>query len=287
MTTTLFSPSSPSQNRLQSISPVSGSPSSVVSPTPTIVTTPVVTYNGLPTTDQRVRISLPPGSPSIFYKDSTNALLAILQNTNGVLFPVQPSSTINFSANYQQMAVTHSNFAYYGYQNSELKPIDVSCIFPVRSPYDGWYVLAAMTFLRALTFMFTGNDGNYAGAPPIVARLSGMGFGGFDNIPIIITNVQTSYPDNVDYVTVSVPTVLGGGLEYAKVPTEVTITVSCQPVFSRAFASQFSTLGFASAADRLLGPQTPSFNTTVNVTTTAPPAIETIPSAPLTTLISG
>lgn len=241
----------------------------------TSVVQPSVTLNGTQVNDQRVRISLAPGSPNIYYKDSANTLLAPLADTNGVLFPVQPAAMLGYSANYEQVQVTHSNFAYFAYQNSQINTIDLGCEFPVRSPYDGWYVLAAMNFLRAITFMFTGNDGNYAGAPPPIVRLTGMGFGGFDNIPVVITNVQTTYPENVDYVTVSVPTTVGGGLEYVKVPTSVAISVGCQPVFSRAFASNFSALGYGSAADRLLGPVQTVPPTTVYVTATPSPTLET------------
>lgn len=240
---------SPQQTRLQSL----GANLSTIA-TNTVVT-PAVTYNGSSINDKRVRISLPPGAPDIYYKDTTNSLLSVLTQTNGVLFPLQPAVNMNFAANYEQTQVTHSNFAYYGYKNSEIKSIDVSCVFPVRTPYEGWYVLATINFLRALTMMFTGNDGNYAGSPPPVVRLTGMGFGGFDNIPVVITNVATAYPDNVDYLTVGVPIQVGGtSLEYAKVPTETTITISCQPMFSRTFASQFSATLFGSGANRLLGP---------------------------------
>jgi hypothetical protein len=219
--------------------------------------TPTVTLSGEPLNDKRVRISMLPNSPAIFYTDPNNTLLySYLTATNGVLFPFQPKVDISFSANYQPQKVIQSNFMFYSYENSEIKAIDLTCDFPVRNPYEGAYVIAAITFLRALTLMFTGNDTEYglAGSPPLIVRLLGMGFGGLDYIPIAVTNVATSYPDNVDYVTIPIP---GLNNELTKVPTMTTITINCIPMFSRAFASQFSTIDFSTGIQRLLGPYPP------------------------------
>lgn len=222
---------------------------------------PTVTFAGNPINDKRVRISMLPGSPAIFYTDTTNLLLQPLSTTNGVLFPFQPKVDISFSANYQSQKVLQSNFVFYNYENSEMKSIDLSCDFPVRNVYEGQYVVAAITFLRALTMNFTGNDNKngLAGAPPLVVRLLGMGFGGLDYVPVAVTNVTTSYPDNVDFVTIPIP---GLNNELTKLPVMMSISVSCVPMFSRTFASQFSALDFSSGAIRLLGPNPPAETTT-------------------------
>ena len=241
----------PSSNRLSTLNLLSTS-----SPTP------VVTLAGSQLNDKRVRIAMLPNSPSIFYKDKDNPLLYnYLGATNGMLFPFQPKVDISFSANYQAQKVTQSNFTFYSYENSELKPFELTCDFPVRNPYEGQYVIAAMTFLRSLTMMFTGNDtksigsgATLAGSPPMVVSLQGMGFGGLDFIPVVITNVTTSYRDDVDYVTVTFPGVPMLADEIIKVPTLMTISVSCTPMFSRDFASQFSALNFSFGDRRLLGP---------------------------------
>lgn len=212
--------------------------------------------------DKRVRIAMLPGSPAIFYKDQGNPLLYnYLGATNGVLFPFQPKVDISFSANYQAQKVTQSNFVFYSYENSELKPFDLTCNFPVRNPFEGQYVIAAITFLRSLTMMFTGNDNNFgnngldlAGSPPLVVSLQGMGFGGLDYVPIVVSNVTTSYSDDVDYVTITLPGVANLANETIKLPSMLSISVSCIPMFSRAFASQFSALDFSTGARRLLGP---------------------------------
>lgn len=250
-----FSALDPSSSRLQSLN-------MSVFNTPT----PIVTMAGSLLNDKRVRISMMPNSPAIFYKDINNTLLYnYLGATNGVLFPFQPKVDISFSANYQAQRVTQSNFAFWSYENSEMKPFELTCDFPVRNPFEGQYVISAITFLRALTFMFTGQDNNvnnnqlnFAGSPPMIVALNGMGFCGLDNIPIVITNVTTSYPDNVDYVTITMPGVNTLANEIMKLPSLMTISVSCTPVFSREFASQFGAINFAYGAARLQGPIIPS-----------------------------
>ena len=252
---------SPRNSRLQSLKLTSSSTSN-----------PIVTLAGAAINDKRVRISMMPNSPAIFYKDSQNKLLYnYLGATNGVLFPFQPKVDISFSASYQSQKVSQSNFAFWSYENSELKPFEISCDFPVRNPFEGQYVIAAMTFLRSLTFMFTGQDSlqaglpSLAGSPPMIVSLNGMGFGGLDNIPIVVTNVTTSYPDNVDFVSITMPGVDSLSNEIMKLPSLMSISVSCTPVFSRDFASQFSTYAFSYGAQRLQGPVVPSKVTTSQI----------------------
>lgn len=232
----------PSSGRLSTLNIPSGS-----------ISSPAVTMNGNPINDRRVRVSMLPNSPAIFYNDSTNSLLQPLATTNGVLFPYQPKVDISFSASYQVQKVLQSNFAFYNYENSEMKAFDLTCDFPATNAYEGSYVIAAMTFLRALTMMFTGNDtsNNLAGSPPLIVRLLGMGFGGLDYIPVAVTNVTSSYPDNVDYITIPIP---GLNNELTKIPILTTISINCVPMFSRQFASQFSALDFAKGIQRLTGP---------------------------------
>jgi hypothetical protein len=212
---------------------------------------PTVTYSGVSNLDKRVRIGmLPNTNKAIFYTDPKNILLSPLVDTHGVLFPYQPKIDIGFSANYQTQKVAQSNFSFHSYEQSEMKPIEVSGEFPIRNSLEGNYVVACITFLRSLTMMFTGNDKN-PGSPPLVVALSGMGFTGLDTIPVVITNVNTSFADNVDYLSIPI-TGLNG--EITRLPTIMNISVSCQPMFSRAFASAFSVESFSSGTTRLLGP---------------------------------
>ena len=254
-----------------SVSIVNNRVNSLNLPTQLVSTTPSVTFSGLPISDKRVRISPLPKSTSISFVN----LLAPLAATNGVLFPYQPKIDISYSANYQSQKVAQSNFTFYNYEHSELKPITISCDFPVRNQLEGQYVIAAITYLRSLTMMFTGNDGQFAGSPPQLVSLIGMGFGGLDSIPVAITDVTTSYPDSVDFVSIQLPDPIN---EFTKVPTLLNISVSCQPMFSRTFASSFSTRNFALGAQRLLGPNYVQPSTT----NSSSPVVENDVSATIT-----
>ena len=298
--------SNPTLTRLSSLNSY-GNPLASLRSIP--VPTPAITVNGKSTIDGRVRVRMLPGSPSIFYKDPSNLLLSPLAATDGVVFPFQPAVAISFSANYQEQKVVHSNFAFRSYENSELKPITLTCDFPVRTPFEGQYVIAALHFFRCLTMMFTGVDGSFAdggssflpnvgvgsslaGSPPLVVSLYGMGFGGLDSIPVAVTDVTTTFPDTVDYVSVSIPGLNG---EITKVPTMLTISLNVTPMFSRAFAASFGALNFSYGQTRLMGPTpiSPDKYTVSNVedngvlVTDAPltiPATSPIPTLPVANL---
>ena len=202
-------------------------------------------------TDLRVKISLPWKSPDIFYKDSSNKLMAPLAKTFGFLFPIQPAMALTFEAEYQTTKPTHTNFSYQHYTSSSIAPITLTGDFPVRSRYDATYVMAGIQFLRSCTRMFNGQDGNLAGAPPVIVRLTGLGFSGYDNLPVVITNCTVSYPDSLDYITFSP----FGNSELAKMPVDVNIQLTLSPVFSRSFiTNHYSTTKFSKAEIRLLGP---------------------------------
>ena len=217
--------------------------------------------NNVDMTDRRVRISMPPQAPDIFYKDTANPLMAPLAKTRGFIFPIQPNISIAYEAAYQDSKPTHSNFPYYHYTNSAISPISLTGDFPVRTTLDAQYVMAGIHFLRSCTRMFNGQDGMLAGAPPLVLRLTGLGFAGFDNIPVVITNCTVNYPDNVDYLSFKP----FNTSELARMPVNVSIQVTLNPVFSRTFiTNQYSTLAFSNAMVRLLGPNNkPSYSAPV------------------------
>jgi hypothetical protein len=203
----------------------------------------------------KIKISLPPAAVGIFYNDPSNQLLLPLKKTAGFLFPIQPAITTGFDAKYQEIAPTHSNFPYQMYQSSSMKPISLTGDFIIRNQYDAQYVNAGIHFLRSLTRMFNARDGVYAGAPPQVVRLHGLGFTAFDNIPCVLTDLSITFPDSVDYITFQInksSSVFGS--ETARIPVNLSIQVSLTPVFSRDFITNtYSTIGFSSGAVRLLG----------------------------------
>lgn len=155
--------------------------------------------------DWRVRVSLSNNS-TLFYKDSGlmyNSLLAPLKETNGVIWPYTPTISITHAANYQPMALTHSNYPAQFYTGSEVNDITISGEFTVQSPAEGQYLLAVIYFLRSATKMFFG-QGADAGNPPPIVFLDGYGSHYFPHVPCVITAFTHQLPDNVDYIKVPV-----------------------------------------------------------------------------------
>lgn len=188
----------------------------------------------------KIRISLPPGAGTIFYNDQANELLKPLNLTRGFLFPIQPAVSMGYDAKYQELTPTHSNFPYQMYQSSSIKAITLTGDFVIRNQYDAQYVNAGIHFLKCLTRMFNYRDGEYAGAPPQVVRLHGMGFTAFDNLPCVLTDVTINYPESVDHITFQINKKVFG-TETARIPVFLTISVSLSPVFSREFITNVYT----------------------------------------------
>jgi hypothetical protein len=219
----------------------------------------------------RVRIALAPQSPNIFYKDPKNDLLKPLKDTDGVIFPIQPSITIGHEARYQGTDLTHSNFTFWNYQNSAVKPISLTGEFLIRNPREGRYCIAAIRFLQSMTKMFNANDtaNNMKGAPPAVARLYGLGLMGFDSIPVVVSSVDVTYGTDVDLLSLAVS--VNGTTEVTKLPASFQITVTMNPIFSREFATNFfGVQDYASGKVRLLGKSVITPIVTTNPATTTP-----------------
>lgn len=227
-------------------------------PKNTANTPPNETQNktGVEKPTHKIRISLPPGVGKIFYNDETNVLLSPLKLTQGFLFPIQPAVSVGYDAKYQELTPTHSNFPYQMYQSSSMKAISLTGDFVIRNQYDAQYVNAGMHFLKSLTRMFNFRDGEYAGAPPHVVRLHGMGFTAFDNLPCVLTDVTINYPESVDHITFQINNKSLFKNETARMPVFLTISVSLTPVFSRDFITNvYTTTAFSTGSVRLMGPK--------------------------------
>jgi len=184
--------------------------------------------------DTRVRISDPSGL-------IRGGILESLSATGGaVVFPYTPTVSVNFSAQYDDQSLTHSNYDYLFYQSSRIESITISGKFSARTRGEAAYVLAANHFFRTATKMFYGAS-SPPGLPPVVCRLSGHGEYQFSNVPVVIQSFSQEYPDDVDYIGVD-------ERSSTRVPVLQTITVTCKPLYSRAKASAFSYNNFASGA---------------------------------------
>lgn len=150
--------------------------------------------------DWRFRISLAP-SATYFYKADNPGILAPLRSTNGIIYPYMPKVNITYSANYDPVDVTHSNYKMFNYRNSSIDSISISGVFTAQDTTEADYLLAVIHFFKSATKMFYGQDQNPPrGVPPPLVYLTGLGAYQFDNHPMVIQTFQYDLPDDVDYI---------------------------------------------------------------------------------------
>ena len=149
--------------------------------------------------DWRVRLSLPPN----FFEKSP--ILKPLVSAGGLVFPYTPSISIQHSAQYDELAITHQNYQYLAYQNSKAEAITISGPFNVEDYVQAQYWIAALHFLRSATKMYTG-DTDFQGSPPPILYLNGYGDHVFKNVPVVIKSFNIELPPDVNYIATTVGT---------------------------------------------------------------------------------
>jgi hypothetical protein len=183
--------------------------------------------------DWRVRLAFP--VEEVF---PDNILFGPLVKTNGLIWPYLPNIKISSRANYTQQDPVHNNFPYQMYKNSQVDDINIDGEFSVQNSEEGKYWIAATMFLRSATKMFYG-QGDFAGNPPIICKLTGYGTHVFNNVPVVIKNFSVDLKDDVNYIKVQV------GSESTWVPAMSTISVTVSPVYNREQLRSFSLQSFA------------------------------------------
>ncbi len=169
--------------------------------------------------------------------DSTNILFPLHQ-TGGVVFPYTPTISTGSVAEYDPTPFTHSNYGYNAYVRSYPKPISITAEFTAQSNDEALYLLAVLSFFRAVTKSYFGvNPYNKAGTPPPVLVFNYLGTYQFNDVPVVVKDFSYVYDASVDYVPVdtvnrqlysanigvSLPMTSNGGYTY--VPTHLTATV--------------------------------------------------------------
>jgi hypothetical protein len=175
-----------------------------------------------------------------------NGYFALLQRTNGVVFPYTPTISITHKANYTASeGIVHSNFPFQSYKNSQVEDITIQADFTVQNNQEGLYWLAVMNFFRSATKMFYGAS-TPQGYPPVVCYLSGYGNMVLPNVPVVIKSFQTDFKDSVQYIEVAS---YDNKIQF--VPTVSTVSVTVSPIYNRELTRKFDLNQFANGG--LLG----------------------------------
>jgi hypothetical protein len=192
-------------------------------------------------TDTRVKITVPVGYTDAQEGDFEKGT-RIFQ---GIIFPYTPSIQFEHKANYSAQNPTHSNFTQYFYQHSSVSPITISGKFTVEHDADAEMLLSTIHLLKSLTKMQQGTDPQ-KGAPPPVCRLFGYGNYMLENVPVVITSFKHELPENVDYFTAHKDGNIQNFSTNNSVPVVSSITVVCNPIYSRQQIKDFSVTSWLS-----------------------------------------
>lgn len=191
--------------------------------------------------DWRVRVSVAPGSGALYDLEGMTFLNPI-KSTNGVVFPITPQIQMTYTAKYSSASLTHSNYAMHFYEGSEIGSIQINGEFPVQNIEEGQYLLAAIYFFRGATKMYWGED-EYAGTPPPMVYLTGYGAHYFPNVPCVITQFMHTMPEDRDFIEVPAPGQTNGPI--TRLPTQSTLQLQLQPLYSRKALAKFDLDNFA------------------------------------------
>ena len=210
-------------------------------------------------TDWRVRLQIPTGASALRKAIlDDNELLAPLQDTGGIFWPLTPAVVIQHSANYNALAQTHSNYPFQAYQNSQVDSLNIIGEFPVQNSDDAKHWVATVNFLRTVTKMFFGKEQDLKGNPPPILHLSGYGDHMFSKVPVIVNTFNVELRPGIDYISTrqnpdgysTARTRERMGLpelddSQTWAPTLSNISVLVTPVYSRDSIKNFSLSEFA------------------------------------------
>jgi len=186
------------------------------------------------TTEQRVRIKVPPKYLVQYTSGSDAGELSDETGFGGIIFPYTPTISYENKADWTEIKPLHSNFNIPFYQRSSVGTINISGKFTVENSRDAQVYLATVHLLRALTKMRFGGASNGdadSGAPPPICRLYAFGPFMLKNVPVAITSIRVELPNDCDYFSLNGVT---------SVPTISTLAVTCLPVYSRKEMQDFS-----------------------------------------------
>jgi len=156
--------------------------------------------------DWRVRLQVPAGSPlEQFFDFANNPILNPLTESRGMFWPLTPMMQIQHIANYDALAMTHSNMPHQSYVNSQVDAMNIIGEFPVQNYQDAQHWVATVNFLRTATKMFFGQDGGTGlkGSPPPILHLYGYGDHMFNKVPVVLNSFNVELRQGIDYISTS------------------------------------------------------------------------------------
>lgn len=122
-------------------------------------------------------------------------------------FQFTPQLEYSHDVKYDSYALTHSNYQQYAFSRSENPTISLNCKFSAHTTDHFAHSEKAIRFLRTYTKMNYGRNDPERGQPPRILRLFAYGNQMFNDVPVVISKFNMTFPEDIDYVsgTVTVP----------------------------------------------------------------------------------
>lgn len=179
--------------------------------------------------DWRARLRPKDGGKSTFYGSAQDSLMALIKQSNGLIWQYTPSLTFQSSANYHKPQMQGMNYSINTYNLSEVQEITLNSEFTANDIYEAQYMLAAFNFLKISTKSYFGDaataQGRY-GTPPPVMLFEYLGEQMFNKVPVVVSSYNITFSDSVDYV----PVIWQDTTTY--VPTQAQVMVSMLPTYN-------------------------------------------------------
>lgn len=115
-------------------------------------------------------------------------------------FPYTPQIEYNADVKYETYSTTHTNYQLYGYTRSENPQINLNCKFSAHTTEHFKLSEYAIRFLRTYTKMNYGRRDPERGQTPRILRFFAHGSKIFNNVPVVISKFNVTFPEDVDYV---------------------------------------------------------------------------------------
>lgn len=179
--------------------------------------------------DWRARLRPKDGGKDTFYGSAPDSLMALIKQSNGLIWQYTPTMTFTSAAKYHQAQMQGMNYAINTYNMSEVSEITLNCDFTANDIYEAQYMLAAFNFLKIATKSYFGDaasaQGRY-GTPPPVMLFEYLGEQMFNKVPVVVSSYNITFSDAVDYV----PVVWKDTTTF--VPTQAQVMITMLPTYN-------------------------------------------------------
>jgi hypothetical protein len=153
--------------------------------------------------DKRIRLRPKAGAEDYVYGNNSN-LLSILRDTNGLVWNNTPMITESHEVKYSVYEPTHNIAKFNNFEGVNNVVLQVTGDFYANNSTEAKYLLAVIHFLRSITMMEFGKHTKTPGIPPPILLFSGYGTYMYNDISVLVKNVNFSLQPDIDYVQVPI-----------------------------------------------------------------------------------